>query len=78
MKDHLHQYVRISALRSDGEALLVVLPAEQVRLASTQRRAFSVVASQLWNSLSLEACLAPSLIAFQKSIQMELFQRAFL
>lgn len=60
------------------EALLLVLPAKAAQLVSNWSRAFSVVAPQLWNSLLLEAHLALSLLAFQKSMNTDLFQRTFL
>lgn len=39
--------------------------------------AFSVMASQLWNSLPRDAYLAPTLSAFKNASMAELFRQAF-
>lgn len=51
-----------------------MLPAKEAWLARTHRRAFLVVALQIWNTLSLEAHLAPVVLEFWRRIKTELFQ----
>lgn len=48
----------------------MVPPAEAAQQANTRRRAFSVVAPQLWNALTLEVhLLALSLLLFWKLVK---------
>ncbi|KAF7236346.1 polymerase cofactor VP35 [Varanus komodoensis] len=41
---------------------------KEIRRVSTQRRAFSAVAPNLWNSLPKEVRLAPSLLVFRRQV----------
>ncbi|XP_061489710.1 holocytochrome c-type synthase isoform X2 [Rhineura floridana] len=64
------------ALRSSTSGLLCVPGIKDVRLTGTCKRAFSVVAPRLWNSLP-QARSASSLMAFRKLVKTILFRRAF-
>lgn len=50
----------------------------EAHLGSTGKRAFFVVALQLWNSLPREACLALSLVAFKSTNEDRAMQAGFL
>lgn len=52
-----------------GEALLVVPPARQAWHVDICGRAFSLVASLLWNSLLLKSHPAPTLAAFPRCVK---------
>lgn len=52
-------------LSSAGKALLLGQSAKQAKWVDTNRRAFLVAAPILRNSVSLEACLTPSLVWFR-------------
>lgn len=55
--------------KSTGEALLVVPQLRVSQLVCAGRRAFSVMAPFLWNSLPLESHLTPSLTTFRLCVK---------
>lgn len=65
LKDHLLYLESAQAIRSLGEGLSQVLSLAEVRLGRTRTRAISLQ-SRVWNSLSGEAHLAPSLPSFRR------------
>lgn len=50
---------------------------KEVRLTGTRSRALLAADPLLWTSIPLEACLAPSLLAFRRYVKTELFRRTF-
>lgn len=60
-KGYFH-YIPARLFRIPGEGLLWVPSLAKVRLVMNRGRAFSIVATLLWNLLSKEAPLAPSSI----------------
>lgn len=50
-----------------------ILPLAEARLVGTMERAFSVVASQLWNSLHRVVYLTLTLKPFLKGVKMDLY-----
>lgn len=58
-----------SRLHSAMEVLLTVPSIKEVRRLSPRSRAFLVLAPLLWNSLSLESYLAPSLLTHRKLVK---------
>ncbi|KAF7237995.1 Butyrophilin subfamily 1 member A1, partial [Varanus komodoensis] len=71
LKEHLHPYMPSHPLRSATEALL-----REPSMKDT-RRAFSVVAPNLWNELPREVRLVPSLFVFWSQAKTFLFKRYF-
>ncbi|KAF7252847.1 Leucine-rich repeat-containing protein 72 [Varanus komodoensis] len=69
LNDRLRPYMPDRPLRSVGEPLLREHSMKEIRRVGTWRRAFSVVAPNLWNSLPKEVRLAPSLLVFRCQIQ---------
>lgn len=57
---------------SVGEDALCIPPMAAVQLMSAKKRAFSVVANQLWNRIPSEIHVAPSLFLFRQWIKTEL------
>ncbi|KAF7252366.1 hypothetical protein EYD10_01731 [Varanus komodoensis] len=66
LNERLRPYMPDRPLRSAGESLLREPSMKEIRRVSTRRRAFSVVAPNLWNSLPKEVRLALSLRVFRR------------
>lgn len=77
LKSNLLCYQLFCALCSALEAVLVLPPAGVICLLSPRRRAFSLLAPTLWNSLPLEARLVLSGTSFCHCVEMKLFQCGF-
>ncbi|KAF7239347.1 Membrane metallo-endopeptidase-like 1 [Varanus komodoensis] len=77
LKERLLPYVPAHTLRSGADALLQEPSLKEIRRVTTRRRAFSVVAPQLWNSLPREVRLAPSLYSFWHQAKIFLFSQCF-
>ena len=75
IKDLLQSYPPVRDLRSSKKNLLIV-PAFNIK--SCGRRAFSVAAPLLWNSLPQHIRDAGSLDIFKRQLKTVLFRRAFL
>lgn len=76
LKDHLTLLVSAHLLQLPGEGFLCVPPLSEAQVVGT--RAFSTVASELWNSLLAEAYQVPSLQAFQKGLNTIILRWAFI
>lgn len=57
-------------LRGSGEGILHIPPLAEALLTGTGKKAFSVIAPWLPNSLPAEICFSPSLLTFQRSLKM--------
>ncbi|KAF7248130.1 putative uncharacterized transposon-derived protein F52C9.6 [Varanus komodoensis] len=66
LNERLRPYMPDRPLRCAGESLLREPSMKEIRRVNTQRRAFSAVAPNLWNSLPKEVRLAPSLLVFRR------------
>ncbi|KAF7245856.1 Coiled-coil domain-containing protein 7 [Varanus komodoensis] len=77
LNERLRPYMPDRPLRSAGESLLREPSMKETRRVSTWRRAFSVVAPNLWNSLPKEVRLAPSLRVFRRQVKTFLFKHHF-
>ncbi|XP_061451815.1 uncharacterized protein LOC133369973 [Rhineura floridana] len=75
--DRLSRYEPTRALRSTSKALLRVPTQKDARKATTRKRAFLVVAPELWNTLPDEVRLAPTLLSFWCQVKTFLFAQAF-
>ena len=70
----LHSYVPSRSLRSSSKDLL---KEPSYRTNSYGKRAFSVIAPRLWNSLPMEIKSSPSVASFKRSLKTHLFKQAF-
>uniref|UniRef100_A0A8D2KSV3 Reverse transcriptase domain-containing protein n=1 Tax=Varanus komodoensis TaxID=61221 RepID=A0A8D2KSV3_VARKO len=77
LNERLRLYMPDHPLRSAGESLLREPSMKEIRRVSTRRRAFSVVAPNLWNSLPKEVRLAPLLLVFRRQVKTFLFKHHF-
>lgn len=66
-----------SCLGSSGKELFWVLSLAEAKLMGTRERTFSTVASQVWNFLLREVCLALTWNVFRKGLKMGLYIQAF-
>ena len=72
--DCLHIYTPVRALRSEGQALLVV---PKTRLKTRGDRAFSVVGPKLWNALPLHVRIASTVNCFKSRLKAHFYSLAF-
>ncbi|XP_061460454.1 uncharacterized protein LOC133373973 [Rhineura floridana] len=73
----LSRYEPTRTLCSTLKALLQMPTQKDARKATTRKRAFSVAAPELWNTLPDEVRLAPTLLSFQRQLKTFLFAQAF-
>lgn len=64
---HLHQYPQ--PLWPSLEGLLWVPLPSEIRNVSNRKRAFSLVASKLWNSFPRDICLSPSVAIYHQWVK---------
>uniref|UniRef100_A0A803SMB9 Reverse transcriptase domain-containing protein n=1 Tax=Anolis carolinensis TaxID=28377 RepID=A0A803SMB9_ANOCA len=77
LRDRLTPYKPQRSLRSEDQDLLEVPSFKTLRLTATRRRAFSVVAPSLWNTLPPEVRALRDLLAFRRACKTHLFRQAF-
>lgn len=74
---HLLQYNLVHALHLSDEALLCVPPRGEARLVGIRRWAFLVLLPLLWNTLSRDAYLPPSLTTYRSQVKTQSFRWVF-
>lgn len=77
MKDSLALHISAQVLRGADEGLLQVPPLAETTMVGTWERTFSMVAPRRWNTLPMEAYLAPSVLVFHGILNLGLFKLGF-
>ena len=74
LSELLQSYMPSRTLRSSSKDLL---KEPSYRTSSYGKRAFSVIAPRLWNSLPMEIRSSPSVASFKRSLKTHFFKQAF-
>uniref|UniRef100_A0A670HMU9 Reverse transcriptase domain-containing protein n=1 Tax=Podarcis muralis TaxID=64176 RepID=A0A670HMU9_PODMU len=77
LKERLHPHRSARTLRSSSEGLLAVPSLREVKLQGTRQRAFSVVASVLWNALPSDVKAINNYLTFRRHLKAALFREVF-